>query len=111
MAGNPLTDPNWAPDLADTVQRLVGNVRDKVTDKAVVAVRAAVFGVIIGLAALAAFTLTIIVGTRLVQVVTSRIFRTDHNSTIWVSYMVMGGLLMLLGIVCMKLRHSKAAAA
>ncbi len=110
MAGNPITNPNWAPELADTIQRIVGSVRDKVTDKAVVAVRAAVFGVIIGLAALAAFTLTIILSTRLVQVVSSRIFRTDHNSTVWVSYMVMGGLLMILGTLCMRLRHSKSDA-
>ena len=27
MPGNPFTDPNWAPDLADTVERVVGKVR------------------------------------------------------------------------------------
>ena len=29
MPGNPLTDPNWAADLADTVERVVGTVRDQ----------------------------------------------------------------------------------
>ena len=31
MPGNPLTDPNWAPDLADTVERVVGTVREGAT--------------------------------------------------------------------------------
>ena len=47
MPGNPLTDPNWAPDLADTVERVVGKVRSTATDNAVKASRAVVFGVLI----------------------------------------------------------------
>ena len=31
MPANPLTDPNWAADLADTVERVVGTVREKAT--------------------------------------------------------------------------------
>ena len=46
MPGNPFTDPNWAPDLADTVERVVGKVRTVATDNAVKASRAVVFGVL-----------------------------------------------------------------
>jgi len=107
MPGNPLTDPNWAIDLADTIVRVVGGVRDKATDKAVMAVRAMVFGIVIGMAAVATLVLALILGTRFVQVVISRIARTDPNSTVWISYMVMGVLLLLSGMVCMRLRRSK----
>ena len=44
MPGNPFTDPNWAPDLANTVERVVGKVRNVATDNAVKASRGVVFG-------------------------------------------------------------------
>ena len=46
MPGNPLTDPNWAADLADTVERVVGTVRDKATTPAVHVTRGVVFGLL-----------------------------------------------------------------
>ena len=60
MPGNPLTDPNWAKDLADTIDRYVGKVRTTVTDRAVVAVRAVVFGIVILIAAPVTFALLLI---------------------------------------------------
>ena len=104
MPGNPLTDPNWAPDLADTVVRLVGSVRDKATNKAVVAVRALVFGVIIGVAGIGAFTLSIILFTKLVQRLVNIGGWIDADSAVWVSYLVVGGILVLAGWFCMRLR-------
>ena len=46
MAGNPLTDPNWAADIADTVERVVGTVRDRATKPVVHVTRAVVFGLL-----------------------------------------------------------------
>lgn len=107
MPGNPFTDPNWAPDLANTVERVVSSVREKATDKVVILVRAIVFGVVIGIAGLAALILGIILSTRLLQVVAGRIFRTDHDSTVWVAYIVMGVVMLVLGWVAMRLRVAK----
>ena len=107
MPGNPFTDPNWAPDLATTVERVVSSVREKATDKVVILVRAIVFGVVIGIAGFAALVLGIILSTRLLQVVASRIFRTDHDSTVWVAYIVMGVIMLVLGWVAMRLRVAK----
>jgi hypothetical protein len=47
MPGNPMTDPNWASDLADLIALYVGKVRTAVTERAVTVVRAVVFGIII----------------------------------------------------------------
>ena len=67
MPGNPLTDPNWATDTADTVVRLVGTVRDQTTTKAVFAARAVVYGII------AAFLGTFILVITIIQLrVTTR---------------------------------------
>ena len=102
MPGNPLTDPNWAKDLADTIDRYVGKVRTTVTDRAVVAVRAVVFGIVILIAAPVTFTLLVILGTKFVQRLVA--IATDHDSSIWASYMIMGGVLVIGGSLMMRKR-------
>jgi hypothetical protein len=106
MAGNPLNNPNWAPELANTVDRYVGMVRDKVTGKAVVAVRGIVFGVIVVFTAIAALILSVILGTKVLQRVVNIGGAVDRDSSVWVSYMVVGGILFLAGLVCMRKRHT-----
>ena len=107
MPGNPLTDPNWASNVADSIERIVGTVRDKTTAKVVTLVRALVFGIIIVCAALAAVTLLLIFGTKLLQAAVRLPTRTDHGSSVWISYLVMAGLLLLGGAVCMRKRFSR----
>jgi hypothetical protein len=102
MPGNPLTDPNWAADLADTIDRYVGKVRTTVTERAVLAVRAVVFGIVIAIAAPVTFALLLILGTKLVQRIVA--IATDHDSSIWASYMIIGGLLVLAGSFMMRKR-------
>jgi hypothetical protein len=104
MPGNPLTDPNWAKDLADTVERFTTKVRSLITDRLVVAVRALVFGLVIAIAAPATFILMIILGTRLLQRLIG--LATDHDSSVWISYAGIGGLLVLLGSLMMRKRYA-----
>jgi hypothetical protein len=107
MPGNPFTDPNWAPDLADTVERVVGKVRTVATDNAVKASRALVFGVLAVMALATAAPLFVIWFTRFLQTVLSRATRTDHATTVWVSYLITGGLMMLFGFYALHKRHQK----
>jgi hypothetical protein len=111
MPGNPFTDPNWAPDLADTVERAVGKVRSVATDNAVKVSRGLVFGLLVLLCLLVATPLFTILFVRFAQVVLSRMTRTDHATTVWLSYMITGGLMMLSGFVALRLRHGKGDAA
>ena len=106
MAGNPLTNPNWAPELANTVDRYVGMVRDKVTGKAAVAVRAIVFGIVVCFVAIATVALSIILSTKLLQRIVNIGGWLDADTSVWVSYMVIGGVLFLAGIVCMRMRRT-----
>jgi hypothetical protein len=106
MAGNPLTNPNWAPELADTVERLVGQIRDKATNKVVLVVRAVVFGFVIALTALAALVLMVILGTKLLQRIVNIGGAIDADSSVWVSYLVMGGILVLVGLFLMRKRST-----
>lgn len=104
MPGNPLTDPNWAKDLADTIDRFVGKVRSTVTDRLVYAVRAVVFGLVILIAAPATLILLVILATKLLQRLIG--LATDHDSSIWISYAGIGALLVLLGSLMMRKRYT-----
>jgi hypothetical protein len=102
MPGNPLTDPNWAASLADTVAQYVGKVRTTVTERAVLAVRAVVFGIIIAIAAPVTITLVVILGTKFLQCLIG-IF-TDHDSSVWISYMLLGAAMVIGGAFTMRKR-------
>ncbi len=102
MPGNPLTDPNWAPDLADTVDQYVGKVRTTVTERAVYAVRAVVFGIIIAIAAPVSITLVVILLTKFLQSLIG-IF-TDHDSSVWISYLLLGSVMVIAGAFTMRKR-------
>ena len=60
MPGNPFTDPNWAADLADTVERVVASVRDKTTKPIVTVTRGLVYGLLTAILGIAAIVLLII---------------------------------------------------
>jgi ABC-type enterochelin transport system permease subunit len=102
MPGNPLTDPNWAADVANTIDRYVGKVRTTVTERAVLAVRAVVFGIVIAIAAPVTFALLLILGTKLAQRIIA--IATDHDSAVWISYVAVGGILVLAGSFMMRKR-------
>jgi hypothetical protein len=107
MPGNPLTDPNWAPDLADTVERVVGNVRQKTTDNVVKAARIIVFGLLGAILGLTAVILLVIMFTRAFQVLLD--FAVTPPRAVYLSYFIVGGICCLLGALLMKRRHSDDA--
>ncbi len=110
MPGNPFTDPNWAPDLADTVERVVGKVRVVATDNAVKASRAVVFGILGLIAVLVAVPLIVIL---MVGLIRELIFgwSFSHQRAVYLSYLTFGALLVVIGFVLLKLRHKKEAEA
>jgi hypothetical protein len=74
----------------DTVDTVVATVNDKAIRPAIVAARAIVFGVIIGVVALAVLVL---LSVGLVRITTVYLF--DHK--VWISYLALGGILCLGG--------------
>ena len=107
MPGNPLTDPNWAPDLADTVERVVGTVRQKTTDNVVKAARIIVFGLLIAILGLTAVILLVITFTRGFQVLLD--FAVTPPRAVYLSYFIVGGICCLLGALLMRRRRSDDA--
>jgi hypothetical protein len=99
---NPLTDPNWAPDLADTVERLVGTVREKATRPAVHAARAIVFGLLAGILGLVAVTLLIVGATRGLQTLLD--LGVSWSMAVYLSYFIVGGILCVAGLFLLSKR-------
>jgi H+/Cl- antiporter ClcA len=104
MPGNPLTDPNWATEVTDSIERMVSKVRDNVTVRVVTVVRAVVFGIIIAIAAIATVTLLVIIATKVLQGLVRIPTRTDHASSVWISYLVLSALMFVGGALCMRKR-------
>jgi hypothetical protein len=107
MPGNPLTDPNWATDLADTVERVVGTVREKTTDNVVKAARIIVFGLLGAFLGFTALILLVIITTRALQALLD--FAVTPARAVYISYFIVGGICCLLGVFLMKKRHSSDA--
>lgn len=102
MPGNPLTDPDWAPKLADTVVRIVGGVRDKTTAKVLTAYRGIVFGLVAAFGGTLALALLIIALFRGVQALLDIGF--DHHNSVWLSYLLVGAIFTVTGLIAMRRR-------
>ena len=108
MPGNPLTDPNWAPTIVDSIDRVVGKVRSTATDNAVKASRAIVFGMLAVVTVLVALPLLTILALATIRELLA--FFVDHDTAVYLSYYVLGGLLMIGGFVALHMRHKGEAA-
>lgn len=104
MPGNPLSDPNWASTAADTIERVVTSVREKSTDKIVVLARALVFGIVAVIGGLVALVLVLVIATRGLQALLDLV--VEHPTSVWVSYLALGGILCLGGAFSMSKRRS-----
>lgn len=105
MPGNPLTDPNWASDVADTIVSTVDKVRDRTTTPIVMIARGLVFGLLSIFLGLFILAMVLIGGTRaLISILEAPL---DHDSAVWVSYYVMGGVFLLAGTIFMVKRQSR----
>lgn len=107
MPGNPLTDPNWADETTDTVVRLVGTVREKATKPLVFAARGLVFGLIAIFLGLFALVLVLIGLTRGLQALLD--IGLPHDRSVYVSYLAVGGIFSLVGLLLFRKRSSDAA--
>jgi hypothetical protein len=104
MPGNPFTDPNWAVDLADTIERVVGTVRDRTTKPLVTASRGIVFGLLASILGVVAAILLIVVATRATQALLDIWFR--HEMSVYLSYFIVGGIICLGGLFVLSKRFS-----
>ena len=108
MAGNPLTDPNWAEATTDQVVKLVDNVKAKTTKPAVMAARGLVFGLLAVFLGIFALVLLIIGVTRGLQAAIEPLLY--QGRAVYISYFIIGGILTLIGAILFKKRNDTSGA-
>ena len=88
-------DGDWAGQAADTVERLVGKVRDKTSVPLVTVARALVFGLLAAVMGITAGVLVAVTLVRVVDVVTG-----DGN--VWIAHLSVGGLFAVVGAFLLR---------
>jgi uncharacterized BrkB/YihY/UPF0761 family membrane protein len=106
MSLNPFGNPDFAKNATDMVERYVGVVRDNTTTRVIRGARFVVFGLIAAFGAAIALVLVLIIATRLLQILWALPF--DHDSSVWLSYVTLGGLFSVIGLLLMSKRHRPA---
>ena len=107
MPANPLTDPNWATETTDKLVSVIDSVRAQTTQKVVYAARGAVFGVIAVL--LGAF-IVIISMVMLMRGLQSLLeLAVSWDQAVYLSYLIVGAVLSLIGLVLFRKRNPAAA--
>lgn len=89
---------DWPNQAADTIERVISNVRRKTTGPAIVASRALVYGIVAAVFGLAALVLLIIAVIRAV----------DALLPTWGVHLAFGALFSLAGLVLLRMAHRPA---
>jgi Putative Actinobacterial Holin-X, holin superfamily III len=84
--------PDWASQIADQIERVVGMVRDRTTRPALTVVRGLVFGVI---AASGGITALVLISVVLIRALTEL---TNHA---WIAYLITSGIFLAAGALLM----------
>ncbi len=97
----PVDTSDWPVQAADTIERVVGSVRDKTTGPALTVARALVYG-----------TFAVIVGTAVAVmacVAAVRALDAALPQEVWLPYAILGTILTLLGLLLWAKRSGKPA--
>jgi len=100
----PGPDADWPAQAADTIERVVGSVRDKTTGPALTVARGVVYGLFAGLVAVPAAVLAIIALVRLIDnYLPDAVFGDEH---MWATYLILSVAFLVPGAVLWTRRHS-----
>ncbi len=83
-------EADWTAQAADTVERVVGRIRDKTSMPLTTVARALVYGVMAGIMGLTVMVLLSVGLVRAVDVVTG-----DGN--VWIAHLIVGGIFVVAG--------------
>jgi drug/metabolite transporter (DMT)-like permease len=89
---------DWPANAADTIERVVGTVRDKTVVPAQKATKAIVFGLLVAFFVLTAVLMLAIALFRVLVVLTGEV---------WAAYLILGGIFVLAGAFVWSLRSPR----
>ena len=82
--------PDWAAQITDTIERVVGQVRDRTTTPLITVARALVYGALAAIAGVAALVLVAIIVVRVLDLLPGEV---------WVAHLITGALFTLAGLL------------
>jgi ABC-type antimicrobial peptide transport system permease subunit len=104
MGLNPLGNPDWPRQTADLLEKVTGSIRSKTTKPLVLIARGLVFGLIAAFGGMVMVVLVLVLLTRTLQILIA--LPLDHDTSVWISYLVVGGLFCVVGWLLMSKRHA-----
>ena len=90
------TSPDWTVQVADTIESVVGSVRDKTAVPLETVARALVYGIVLGTMGVTALVLTTVILIRVLSLVLE----------VWAAYAIIGGLFTALGLFLWRKRRA-----
>jgi hypothetical protein len=104
----PPPERDWAAQTADTIERVVGSVRDRTTGPALTVARGVVYGTFAVLVGTVCVVLLIVGAVRLVDnYLPDAVFGEDH---MWATYLILGSVFVIAGAVLWARRHTPEGA-
>ena len=105
LPGPPPPERDWPAQAADTIERVVGQVRDKTTGPALQVARGVVYGTFAGIVGLAVLVMLIIAAIRVVDsYLPDAVFGEDH---MWAAYLIVGLVFTIAGGVLWAQRKGR----
>ena len=101
----PPPDHDWPAQAADTIERVVGSVRDKTTGPAITAARWVVYGTFALLVGLAVLVLLAIAAVRLIDVYLPDAWVGEDHT--WVAHLIVGLLFSVVGMAMWSKRRAR----
>ena len=108
--GRALATPedDWPSQAADTIERVVGTVRDKTTGPALTASRAVVYGLFAAIVGIAAVIVLTVLGVRIVDAyLPDAVFGETHT---WAAHLLVGIVFTAAGLFAWARRTAPAEA-
>ncbi|MGH9232980.1 MAG: hypothetical protein ACRD0R_06545 [Acidimicrobiales bacterium] len=95
---------DWPAQAADTIEQVVGSVRDKTTGPAITVARAVVYGTFAALVGAACLLLLVIASVRMLDsYLPDAVFGEEH---MWAAYLILGLVFVITGAVLWHRRRS-----
>jgi hypothetical protein len=97
---------DWPVQAADTIERVVGSVRDKTTGPAISVARGVVYGTLAAIVGISVLVLLAIAAVRGLDIAAREIF---GDGSTWLAHLVVGVLFCLGGMIAWSQRSKGAA--
>ena len=101
-APRPPSGPDWTVQAADTIESMVGTIRDKTVVPATTVARGLVYGLVAGVLGVVALVLVVVGLFRLLVSYLPGWFADQPGRSVWAAYAIIGGIFTLGGLFLLR---------